>query len=82
MLSEICTALGRKEIMQLRIWKRIYLSPFVRLNLFTISFGHREIGWITFGLHGVKETLDTPLPGVYLITMETMSMNRTTKIPI
>jgi hypothetical protein len=34
--------------MQLRIWKRVYLSPFVRLNLYTrglsISFGHRRIG--------------------------------------
>ncbi len=33
--------------MQLRIWKRIYLTPFVRLNLYTrgfsISFGHRRI---------------------------------------
>jgi hypothetical protein len=40
--------------MELRIWKRIYLSPFARLNLytkgFTISLGHRAIGWITFSM--------------------------------
>jgi hypothetical protein len=56
--------------MQLRIWRRIYLSPFVRLNLytrgFTISFGHRRIGWIAFGRRGIRETLDTPLSGIYL----------------
>jgi hypothetical protein len=56
--------------MELRIWKRIYLSPFVRLTLyaegFTISFGHRGIGWITFGRRGIRETLDTGIPGVYL----------------
>jgi hypothetical protein len=56
--------------MELRIWKRIYLSPFVRVNLytrgFTISFGHRGIGWITFGRRGIRETLDAPVPGVYL----------------
>jgi hypothetical protein len=35
--------------MELRIWKRIYLMPFIRLNLYTrgltISFGHRGLGW-------------------------------------
>jgi hypothetical protein len=34
--------------MELRIWKRIYLTPFIRLNLYTrgltISFGHRGLG--------------------------------------
>jgi hypothetical protein len=56
--------------MQLRIWKQIYLTPLVRLNLytrgFTISFGHRRIGWITFSKRGIRVTLHTPVPGVYL----------------
>jgi hypothetical protein len=56
--------------MQLRIWKRIYPSRFVRLNLyakgFTISFGHRRIGWIKFSKRAIRETLHTPVPGVYL----------------
>jgi hypothetical protein len=52
--------------MQLRIWKRISLTPFVRLILYTrgfsISFGHRRISWITFSKHGIRETLHTPCP--------------------
>ena len=67
--KRISRPLRLERAMQLRIWKRIYLSSFVRLNLytkgFTISFGHRGIGWITFGQRGIRETLDTPLPGVY-----------------
>jgi hypothetical protein len=56
--------------MQLRVYKRVYLTPFVRINLFTqgfsISVGHSRIGWITFGRRGIRETVSTPLPGVYL----------------
>jgi hypothetical protein len=56
--------------MQLRIWKRVYLSPFVHLNLYTrgfsISFGRRRIGWITFSKRTIRETLHTPVPGVCL----------------
>ena len=56
--------------MELRIWKRIYLCPFIRLNLYTrgltISFGHNRLSWITFGRRGIREILDTPIPGVYL----------------
>ena len=56
--------------MELRIWKRIYLTPFIRLNIytksFTVSFGHRKLGWLTLARTGVRETLDTPLRGVYL----------------
>jgi hypothetical protein len=56
--------------MELRVFKRIYLTPFVRLNLYTrgfsISFGKRGLGWISFGQRGVRETLSTPIPGVYL----------------
>jgi hypothetical protein len=55
--------------MQLRIWKRIYLLPFVRLNLYTsefsISFGHCRIDWNTLSRHVIREILNTPL-GVYL----------------
>ena len=56
--------------MELRIWKHVYLTPFIRLNLYTrgfsVSFGHRRCGWITFSKRGIRETLDTPIPGVYL----------------
>jgi hypothetical protein len=27
---------------------------------------HRRIGWITFSKRGIREILDTPVPGVYL----------------
>ncbi len=59
-----------KEIVELRVWKRIYLSWFVRLNLytrgFTISLGHRGIDWITSERRGIRETLATGIPGIYL----------------
>jgi len=39
--------------MELRILKHVYLSPWIRLNLYTkgrsISFGHRRLGWLTLG---------------------------------
>lgn len=56
--------------MELRIWKRIYLTPFVRINLytrgFTVSVGKRGLGWITFGRRGIRGTVPTGIPGVYL----------------
>ena len=58
--------------MQLRTWKRIYLTPLVRLNLHTrrlsISFGHRRIGWITFSKRGIRETLHMPVPGSMILS--------------
>jgi len=61
--------------MELRIWKRIYITPFVRLNLygrgFSISFGHRGIGWLPFGRRGIRGTVPRPVPGVYLSQGET-----------
>jgi hypothetical protein len=56
--------------MELRIWKRIFLTPWIRLNLYTqgfsISVGHSRIGWITFGRRGIRATLDTGVPGTYV----------------
>jgi hypothetical protein len=56
--------------MRIRVWKQIYTTPFVRLNLqtkgFSLSFGHRGIGCVTIGRRGIRETLDTPMPGVYV----------------
>jgi hypothetical protein len=47
--------------MQIRSLKSIYIGPWIRLKLYTkgfsISLGHRGI---------VRETLDAPIPGVYL----------------
>ena len=49
--------------MELRVWQRIYLCPFIRVNLytrgFTLSFGHRRLGWITIGRRGIRAPLDT-----------------------
>lgn len=56
--------------MQIRIWKQFYLTPFVRLNIytkgFTVSIGHRRIGWVTFGQRDIRGTLDTPIQGAFL----------------
>ena len=67
--------------MQIRIFKRLNISPFVRLTFtnagISISFGHRSIGWLTFGRRGVSETIDTPVSGVYL--RDSQSWNRVLK---
>jgi hypothetical protein len=56
--------------MEIRIWRRFFITPFLRVNLytrgFTVSLGHNEIGWITFGKSGVRGTIPTGIPGVYL----------------
>jgi hypothetical protein len=56
--------------MQLMIRKRIFLTPFVRLNIFNSGFslglGHRSLGWLTLGRRGITETIDTGVSGVYL----------------
>lgn len=50
--------------MRLQFLKRVYLTPFVRLNFYTqgvsISFGHTRIGWLTFGRHAIWQTVDSP----------------------
>ena len=57
-------------LMQIRSLKSIYIGPWIRLKLYTkgfsISLGHRGIGWVTIGNRGIRETLDAPIPGVYL----------------
>ena len=58
--------------MQIRFYRRVFLSPVVRLTIsnggLSISFGHRSIGWATFGRRGLRTTLDVPdAPGVYLV---------------
>jgi hypothetical protein len=66
--------------MELRIWKSIYLSPWVGLNIFnravSISLGHRKLGWLTIGPRGIRGTLDTPIPGVYLTEKTTWARIR------
>jgi hypothetical protein len=56
--------------MNIRIFKRINLGPFVRLTItnsgWTVGFGYRGIGWLTFGKRGLTETLDTPVSGIYV----------------
>jgi hypothetical protein len=48
--------------MELRIWRRIYLTPFIRLNLYTrgfsVSVGHKNIGWLTFSRRVLRATID------------------------
>jgi hypothetical protein len=66
--------------MQLRIWKTFYVCPFCRLNIFnravSISFGHRNLGWLTIGPRGLRGTLDTGIPGVYLTEKTTWARIR------
>jgi hypothetical protein len=56
--------------MELRILKHVYITPWIRLNLYTkgwsLSLGHRRMGWITVGPRGIRGTLDTPVSGIYL----------------
>jgi hypothetical protein len=60
--------------MEIRIWKKIYLTPWIRLNLYTkgwsLSFGHNGIGWLTIGKSGLRGTISTEIPGVYLSEKE------------
>jgi hypothetical protein len=56
--------------MEIRIWKRVYITPFIRITFytrgFTVAVGHNGIGWISFGKSGVRGTIPTGIPGVYL----------------
>jgi hypothetical protein len=56
--------------MELRIWKRIYLCPFVRLSLytrgFTISFGHRGLGGLASAGAGFEAPCRRYPRGLYL----------------
>ena len=55
--------------MQLRFYKRVFITPFIRLNFtnggLSISFGHRRLGWLTLSHRGIRWTIDTPLLGRY-----------------
>ena len=55
--------------MEIKLYKRVFLTPFLRLTFtnsgVSISFGHRSVGWLTFGKRGLTETIDTPISGVY-----------------
>jgi hypothetical protein len=61
--------------MRLKIWKRIYIGPFVRLNItdggLSISFGALKIGWLTIGRRGIRATLPTGIPSAYLTEGQT-----------
>jgi hypothetical protein len=39
---------------------------------FSISLGHRRIGWITIGQKGIRETDDIPIPGLLLYSRATV----------
>jgi hypothetical protein len=65
--------------MQLRIWKRFYLSPFVRLSLHTRGAQHllpSSPDRLDFSKRGIRETLHTPVPGVYLSEGTTVARDR------
>jgi hypothetical protein len=55
--------------MKLVIRKYVFLCPWVRLNIFnsgfSVSLGHRGIGWITLGRRGIRESVPIA-SGVYL----------------
>jgi hypothetical protein len=55
--------------MELRIWRRFNIGPFLRITFytrgFTVGVGHNGIGWLTFGKSGVRGTVPTGIPGVY-----------------
>jgi hypothetical protein len=54
--------------MKLVIRKRVSLGPFVRLNIFnsgfSVSLGHRSLGWITLGRRGIRESVSVA-SGIY-----------------
>jgi hypothetical protein len=56
--------------MKLVIRKHVFLGPWARLNIFnsgfSVSLGHRSLGWITLGKRSVTESIDTGVSGVYL----------------
>ena len=56
--------------MKLVIRKRVFLGPYIRLNIFnsgfSVSVGHRSLGWLTLGPKGLTETIDTGVSGVFL----------------
>jgi hypothetical protein len=56
--------------MELMIRKRVQFGPCVRLNIFnsglSVSVGHKNLGWLTFGKRGITESIDTPVSGVFL----------------
>jgi hypothetical protein len=56
--------------MKLRLWKKIFITPFIRLNLsnggLSISFGHRGAGWLTLSRRGLTWTANTGVPGLYV----------------
>ena len=57
----------KTKTVQLRIWKHVYLTPFVRLNLytrrFTICIGPSPgVGWY-LRPGGIRSTLDTGTAG-------------------
>jgi len=55
--------------MRLVFWKRVFITPFIRLNFtnggLSISFGRRGLFWLTFSRRGIRWTADTPVPGLY-----------------
>lgn len=50
--------------------KRFYLLPWLRINLYTrgvsLSIGKNGLGWITFGRRGIRGTVPTGIPSIYL----------------
>ena len=57
--------------MKLMIRKPVLITPYIRLNIFnsgfSVSVGHARLGWLTLGKRGIRESFDTPIPGIYVV---------------
>jgi hypothetical protein len=55
--------------MTLVIRKHIFITSFIRLNIFnsgfSVSVGHRNLGWVTFDRKGITESVPIA-SGVYV----------------
>ncbi len=68
--GSILTNFGWRKTTVTAVNHVVHKTVTVRLNLytrgFTISIGHRRVGWFTFRRRGIRSTLDTGLPGLCL----------------
>jgi hypothetical protein len=63
--------------MSLRLFKEIYATPWLRLNIFnrgiSLSIGHRFPWLYTIGPRGFRETIDV-MPGVFITETQRLTI--------